>query len=81
MKIDLLMLKELTRREIEVCYHVAQARTNKEIAALLYVDSRTIEAHLYTIFRKTNYRNRTELAMAVDRLLSDWEVPYGYQAP
>jgi DNA-binding NarL/FixJ family response regulator len=80
-KIDLLVLKVLTKREIEICYHVAQARTNKEIAALLCVDNRTIEAHLYAIFRKTNYRNRTELAMAVDRLLSDWEVPYGYQAP
>jgi DNA-binding NarL/FixJ family response regulator len=75
MIIDISQLKNLTAAEVVVAYWVAQAKTNKEIAAELYVDSRTVESHVRNILGSTGYRNRTEIALAIDRLLQSWETP------
>ena len=52
----------LTRREREVAALVATARSNREIAAELYVNTKTIEFHLANLFSKLGVRNRTALA-------------------
>jgi DNA-binding NarL/FixJ family response regulator len=69
MVIDISRLKDLTASEVVVAYWVAQAKTNKEIATELYIDPRTVESHVRNILCSTGYRNRTEIALAIDRLL------------
>src|SRR5262249_35494503 len=54
--------QELTPTEETVAALAAQGRTNKEIAAELYMGVSTVEAHLSRIYRKLEIRSRTELA-------------------
>ena len=53
--------EELTETERRVAELAAQGRTNKEIAAGLYMGVSTVEAHLSRVYRKLSVR-RTELA-------------------
>jgi DNA-binding CsgD family transcriptional regulator len=52
---------ELTETELRVAQLAAQGRTNKEIAAELYMGQSTVEAHLSRVYRKLGVR-RAELA-------------------
>jgi ATP/maltotriose-dependent transcriptional regulator MalT len=51
----------LTRTETQVTALVAGGRSNREIAAELFVSVSTVEAHLTRIYRKLGLRRRTEL--------------------
>ncbi|MFC1910054.1 response regulator [Chloroflexota bacterium] len=51
----------LTAREREVLKLIAEGRTSKEIAAMLYLSLKTILAHRSRIMEKLNIHNRTEL--------------------
>ncbi|HJS70088.1 MAG TPA: LuxR C-terminal-related transcriptional regulator, partial [Gaiellaceae bacterium] len=53
---------ELTPAEERVAALVAEGRTNREVAAQLYVTDRTVEYHLSRIYRKLDVRSRAELA-------------------
>jgi DNA-binding CsgD family transcriptional regulator len=53
---------ELSPRERQVAELVAIGRTNKEIAAQLFISVRTADGHLGTVLRKLGLRSRTELA-------------------
>ena len=53
---------ELTETERRVAELAAQGRTNKEIAAELFMGVSTVEAHLSRVYRKLGLRSRTELA-------------------
>jgi DNA-binding CsgD family transcriptional regulator len=53
---------ELTPTEEKVAALVAEGRTNREVAAKLFVTERTVEYHLANIYRKVGVRSRTELA-------------------
>lgn len=55
----------LTATELRVASLVAEGRTNKEVAAELFVTARTVEGHLTRIFAKLGVRSRTELARAL----------------
>jgi len=44
---------------------VVEGRTNREVAAELFVTIATVEAHLTRIYRKLGVRSRTALARAV----------------
>ena len=43
---------------------VAEGRTNREVAAALYLTERTVESHLSRVYAKVGVRSRTELAAA-----------------
>jgi DNA-binding CsgD family transcriptional regulator len=53
---------ELTATERRVAQLVASGRTNREVAAELYMGLRTVEAHLSHAYRKVGVRSRSELA-------------------
>lgn len=55
----------LTPAEERVAALVLQGKTNKEVAAALFLSDRTVEGHLARIFGKLGIRHRTELAGAL----------------
>ena len=52
----------LTAAELRVASLVAEGRTNREIAAALFLGERTVASHLTHIYAKLGIRSRTELA-------------------
>jgi DNA-binding CsgD family transcriptional regulator len=52
----------LTAAERRVAVLVAQGRTNREVAAALFLGERTVASHLTHIYAKLGVRSRTELA-------------------
>ncbi len=50
----------LTGREQEVLTQLALGRSNKEIAAALYITERTVKFHVSSILKKLDASNRTE---------------------
>ena len=55
----------LTSAELRVAELVAQGRTNREVAGLLFLSERTVESHLTHAYAKLGVRSRTELARAL----------------
>lgn len=60
-------VEALTGREFQVAKLVVDRRTNREIAAELFISQKTVETHLRNIFHKMNVSSRVELARAIDR--------------
>ncbi|PRR74427.1 response regulator [Neomoorella humiferrea] len=54
-------LDTLTEREREILILLAQGRTNREIAGLLHISSKTVDFHRTNLMRKLNLHNRIEL--------------------
>ncbi|RGA00497.1 LuxR family transcriptional regulator, partial [Microbispora triticiradicis] len=52
----------LSQREKEVARLVALGRTNREIADVLFLSTRTVETHVATVLRKLGVRSRTQIA-------------------
>jgi DNA-binding NarL/FixJ family response regulator len=52
----------LTAAEQRVAALVIEGRTNREVAATLFLGERTVETHLSHIYAKLGVRSRTELA-------------------
>ncbi|HEY1273735.1 MAG TPA: AAA family ATPase [Thermoleophilaceae bacterium] len=57
----------LSEREREVAELVAEGRTNREIAAELFLSEKTVENHLARIFRKLGVSKRAAVAGAIGR--------------
>ena len=53
---------ELTEAERRIAALVAEGRTNREVAAALFVTEHTVEGVLTRVYRKLGVRSRTELA-------------------
>ena len=54
--------KGLTAAERRVAALVAEGRTNREVAAALFLGERTVETHLSHVYAKLGVRSRAELA-------------------
>ncbi len=51
----------ISEREKEIIEALAQGKTNKEIAAELYISINTVKTHIKNIYRKLDIRNRVQL--------------------
>ena len=58
----------LTRRELDVLRQLAVGRTNREIAADLFVSPRTVDMHVRNLLRKLDCRSRTDAARRATEL-------------
>jgi DNA-binding NarL/FixJ family response regulator len=69
----------LTPRELEVLRHVAEGRSNAEVAKILWVTEQTIKFHLSNVYRKLGVANRTHACRRAQTLglLSDPEAGGG----
>jgi DNA-binding CsgD family transcriptional regulator len=56
----------LTAAERRVARLVAEGKTNREVAAALFLDDRTVASHLTHVYAKLGVRSRTELARQMD---------------
>ncbi|MBB3182008.1 helix-turn-helix transcriptional regulator [Variovorax sp. Sphag1AA] len=66
----------VSNRETEVIALVAQGKSNKEIASLLFLSELTIETHVKNILRKLGLKSRTQVAAyAVQRARSNSVMP------
>lgn len=62
-------LGELSKREIEVLRLLGEGLTNAEIAARLYISTKTVATHVGNLFAKLQLRNRVEAATFANRHL------------
>ena len=63
-------LKDLTRREMEVLSLIAKACTNQTTAGILYIQPRTVEHHINSIFSKLGIAAETGQHARVQAVLS-----------
>jgi DNA-binding CsgD family transcriptional regulator len=56
------LVGELSNREIEVLRLLGEGLTNAEIAARLYISTKTVATHVGNVFAKLHLRNRAEAA-------------------
>jgi DNA-binding NarL/FixJ family response regulator len=55
--------ESLTEREREVLVRMAEGRSNREIAADLWISEKTVEAHIGQVLQKLGLTSRTEAAL------------------
>ncbi len=65
------LLGTLSKRETEVLRLLGYGLTNAEIAARLYISTKTVATHVGNIFSKLQVRNRSEAATFAQRSLED----------
>jgi ATP/maltotriose-dependent transcriptional regulator MalT len=68
-------LAALTRREREVAELVRERKTNREIAAALFLSEKTVETHLRHIFGKLGVSSRASVARALEAAQHDPGAP------
>lgn len=61
-------LRHLTKRQLEVLALLSQGRANKQIARDLNLAEVTVKMHVTAIFKLLDVKNRTQAAMAADKL-------------
>ncbi len=60
--------QSLSKAERTVVGLVQKRLTNPQIAAQLYVSPRTVQTHLYNVFKKLGVKSRSELAALATRI-------------
>lgn len=55
----------LTAQQLQIARLVCDGATNREVAAQLFLSTRTVDHHMRNIFSRLNIRSRTELAKAL----------------
>jgi DNA-binding NarL/FixJ family response regulator len=58
----------LSARELEVLRHLAAGRSNREIAAALFVTEGTVKNHVTNVLAKLDVRDRTQAALRAHTL-------------
>ncbi|GAA0327972.1 two-component system response regulator CasR [Bacillus carboniphilus] len=61
-------IHELTNREKEVLSEIAKGKSNKEIAASLYITEKTVKTHVSNILAKLELADRTQAALYAVRI-------------
>nr|WP_239647988.1 LuxR family transcriptional regulator [Nocardiopsis ganjiahuensis] len=56
----------LSPQQLRIARHVAGGATNREVAARLFLSTRTVDHHLRNIYSKLGIRSRVELSRLVD---------------
>ena len=70
------LVGELSKRELEVLRLLGEGLTNAEIAARLYISTKTVATHVGNLFAKLQLRNRAEAAaFAQQHLAADGHRP------
>lgn len=65
---DRMIRQSLTPRELDVLRLVSRGRTNKEIAAAMFISEETIKSHMKGLFQKLGVHDRAEaVAIALQR--------------
>jgi len=59
--------ENLTQRELEVLQLIVKGRSNKEIAAALFISEDTVKSRLKSLFTKLDVQDRTEAAITAVR--------------
>jgi DNA-binding CsgD family transcriptional regulator len=57
-----LEIRNLSPRERQIARYVLEGKSNKAIEKELFIGGRTVESHLYSIYRKLGVKNRLQLA-------------------
>ena len=57
--------EQLTQQELQIARLVADGKTNREVAATLFLSPKTIEFHLTHIYRKLDIHSRSELVRRI----------------
>lgn len=60
------ILKELTKKEQEIALLIGEGKSNKEIAAILYIAEGTVKNHITKILDKLDLRDRTQVALLIN---------------
>ncbi|MCM3662840.1 response regulator transcription factor [Mesobacillus subterraneus] len=69
-------IDDLTKRELEVLKEIASGKSNKEIAATLYITEKTVKTHVSNVLAKLELADRTQAALyAVRNRLVEQEPP------
>jgi two-component system NarL family response regulator len=59
--------EDLSQREMEALHLLVKGRSNKEIAAVLFISEDTVKCHLKSLFCKLDVQDRTEAAITAIR--------------
>jgi DNA-binding NarL/FixJ family response regulator len=66
------LLAELTKRELDVLKEISNGKSNKEIAASLFITEKTVKTHVSNLLSKLELADRTQAALyAVKNQLVD----------
>jgi len=60
---EIIKLKQLSARELDILYLIAQGYENSEIAKIMYISERTVKNHTSHLLRKLGLQNRTQVAV------------------
>jgi DNA-binding CsgD family transcriptional regulator len=64
---DPTVAERLTPQELQIALAVGEGRTNRDVAAALFLSPKTIEYHLANVYRKLDVRTRAQLAHRLAR--------------
>ena len=64
---DATVPEKLTPQELQIALQVAEGRSNRDVAAALYLSPKTVEFHLTRVYRKLDVNSRAELIRLMAR--------------